>query len=122
MHTAVIGLLIDAIQKMSSVRIFRSPARSVLPAAPMWRMRSLVAIRVTMPATSPLSTNSCIRGAMAAKRSACWADSNGVIARTKKCSLRIIRAPLRRMFDSTTFRHNRCIPLLQPDIILSVTQ
>ena len=76
MHTDVIGLLIEAIQKMSSVRIFRSLAMSVLPTAPRWMIRSLVAMSVTTPAASPLSTNSCIRGATAAKRSACCARSN----------------------------------------------
>ena len=37
MHTDVIGLLIEAIQKMSSVCIFRSLAMSVLPTAPRWK-------------------------------------------------------------------------------------
>ncbi len=79
MHTDVIGLLIEAIQKMSSVRIFRSSARSVLPTALRWRIRSLVAMSVTTPATSPLSTNSCIRGATAAKRSAGCARSSPAV-------------------------------------------
>ena len=41
MHTDVIGLLIEAIQKMSSVRIFRSLAMSVLPTASRWMIAIL---------------------------------------------------------------------------------
>ena len=74
--TAVMGFDIEAIQKMSSVFIFRPCARSVLPAAARWMIRFLVATSVTAPAISPFWTNSSIRGATAAKRSGCSARSN----------------------------------------------
>ena len=47
--TAVMGLDMEAIQKRSSVCIFRVP--SVVPTAARWRILSLVATSVTMPET-----------------------------------------------------------------------
>ena len=53
---AVIGLVIEAIQKMASVRIGLAPSMSALPIASRWTILSGVATSVTAPAISRLST------------------------------------------------------------------
>ena len=58
---AVIGLVIEAIQKIVSGRIGLPAAMSALPVASRWTTRSGVATRVTAPATSLSSTNGRIR-------------------------------------------------------------
>ncbi len=62
---AVIGLLMDAIQKMESVRMGRLPAGSAVPTAARCTTPCRVATSVTAPGTSRWLTNSVIRPAMA---------------------------------------------------------
>src|SRR5262245_42900477 len=54
---AVIGLVIDAIQKIVSVVISRFDARSAWPTQSMFRILPSWAINVTEPASRPASTN-----------------------------------------------------------------
>ena len=62
---AVMGLVIEAIQKIESGRIGLSAAMSALPTASRWTTRSGVATSVTTPDTSLLSTKGRIRSPIA---------------------------------------------------------
>ncbi len=66
---AVIGLVIDAIQKMVSGRMGRSLAMSAFPVASRCTIRSGVATSVTAPAISRSWTNRLIRSRMPAMAS-----------------------------------------------------